>query len=249
MDSLKHYSRIIAYESGNLNAKQVSKFEEELSEGGLLSREYRSYQASSEVSGYLAYQETKSLLSKISKEGKEDGIIRPINKWAMAASIALIFSASLAYLWLENNYSNGQLIQNNYYALNLSEVRAEGGSKNVLKAPYDAYISGRYQAALDILETINSDATEVDLLRGHLFLKLEQPDNAILSLTKVLQKNDQRFNENAKWHIGLAYLAKNDLENAHTIFESFLDSETPLFQNQSNLLLQKIDTPLWRLIN
>jgi len=244
MDSLKYYNRIMDYESGNLNPKDVSKFEDELSEGGLLAKEYSAYLASTEIADYLAYQETKSLIHEISKEGKKDGKVTLLNKWTVAASIALIISFGIAYLWTEKQHSYERLIEQNYYALNLSEVRKEGTSSNILKAPFDAYISGKHQKALDLLDNIQTEYIEVDLLRGHLFLKLEKPDEAISSLSKVLQKKDPRFSENAKWHIGLAYLAKNDLENAHIIFKSFLNSDTPLFQNQSKEILQQLDTSL-----
>lgn len=243
MALLKYYDQIIAYDSGQLSLVEKNNFEQKLANDSTLKKELEAYQAAKEVGNYLAYLETKSLLQKIGTTRKKSTkwLTFVSKKWAFAAAISLLIGLASWYFYLQQNDTKQKLATEYYYALDFSEVRSGKTQETIFQTAMDAYHANKYQQTLRILNNLSVEkTTEAELLKGYCFFNLEQPKNAIIAFSFVIQQNDSRFKDNAQWQLALCHLMLGETDKATQILNTFTISTIPFYSNRAKELLPKI---------
>ncbi|MBM1105703.1 hypothetical protein JQC67_06065 [Aurantibacter crassamenti] len=189
----------------------------------------------------------KSKLVGFEKDITEDVPVRTLRpnyqKWAMAASIALL----IAMGWLGyNNFSGpnyGKLYESNFseYPNTVYAITRGESVESIERNAFSAYESGDYKTAIEnfnkIPETDRKDYYDFYLGLSH--MNLEQQVESKTFLNSVIS-SDTEFTPEAHWYLALISIKEKDKENAKQHLK-ILTSEYDYQKEKALVLLQELE--------
>ncbi len=245
MEEQHNYDRVQQYVDGELSAADRLAFEQELGTNPALQKNYDDYLEAAAVVDQLAYEQLRQTIGDFkqcsSVEGSSPGRTRRLRFGAMAAAMLLLFSLGWGW-WQAQKYTDEQLALQYYEAPNLSALRGQAAP---LQAAVQAYQSGAYPQAIDLLQTelANSKDRNTTLyLLAHVYHQSELLPPAIDRFSELVATQDPRYLENAQWHLALNYLRAGEEIACRKVLNDILTNEQHGFRTLAQELLQKLDT-------
>ncbi|MEO1516843.1 MAG: tetratricopeptide repeat protein [Bacteroidota bacterium] len=105
------------------------------------------------------------------------------------------------------------------------------------------YQAKRYGDVLPLLEQHlqeGNNSSRLQLLLGICKLETNDPEGAREAFQLILQKNDPRFSDHAKWYTGLSFLKQGNASAAKTFFQQLADDPTADHRQQAADIIQKL---------
>lgn len=116
------------------------------------------------------------------------------------------------------------------------------GSQGKLALAMLHYQRDEFTEALKFFEAVLQSEPDdtVYFFAGISYLATNNPDSAITCFRKVLDDGNNELRKPAEWYSGLAYLKKNDLENARAVFSNIISYDGP-YKDDAMELLKRLD--------
>lgn len=214
-------SRIEQYISGEMSAAEQATFAQEIAQDQALADEVKLQQ---DITAAFTEPDVVALekqLSQVVKEGRKGRNLQhlPWRRYAVAASIVLLVGIISLYIFSPSAMSNEELYL--AYAdfpaeLDMGVAIRSAGENDSLLADslsmefrhiYDLYQKGAFQEALEDLQALEgsvsrSEASTYAYILGLLYLRTNQPTEAIVSFDRVKGQAE----EEANWYKMLALL-------------------------------------------
>lgn len=248
MDNNRHL--ISRYLGGELDPGEVARFEEALGRDPALQQEFDLYREVDEAITDTEVMDLRAQLSDLHEElipaiertGTKKSKRRAL-RYAMAASIAVVVSFG-AYGLLFNRVSHTKLVTQFYKPYDVTLVNRSGLSEvqQMLAEASFLYESGQYREAITVFEQVmamDPASIESQFYRGISYFELKDYVNADLSLTKVVEHNDNLYIEQADWYLGFCYLMMDQREKARKQFEK-LASKEGIYRDQALKIVKKL---------
>jgi hypothetical protein len=139
------------------------------------------------------------------------------NVWTIAAS--LLICVSLAWLYLDKNYSNKALFDKNFILIE-NQVRGDQPSNPEEK-----------------LSLLIQD------------LKSDQVNTVIAFQEFIDENEDMDNEQKAKWYLALAYLKENNIVKSKELLQNIISEKNNPFNNKASILLNDLNNVWRNVIN
>jgi hypothetical protein len=160
--------------------------------------------------------------------------------WFKAAVFVLIPAAFL-WLYAYANYSDSNLAQS-YYVQPVYEVeRGNGITHHQYTAAFEAFSNRDFNAVLQI----QSNEVDVLVLKAHAYYKLQETENALVLLDKILT---QAANDEAEWLKINILLQQGKFKDVKLLAEKMSLNNSHAYQQQAANLLKELKHPLRKLV-
>jgi TolA-binding protein len=164
--------------------------------------------------------------------------------YRLAAIITLLLGVAAVYWFSAERNSAEDLFLANYepYPMVLNQ-RAGNGDNEAFNAAIEAYQSGDFENALVYFNQLIEQDTLVTMSKfyqGVIQLTLQNPAAAVAILEPVAEGENQLIKQQALWYLGLAYLQKQDSENAMITFRRLLQ-KGDYKQKEVDAILEHLD--------
>lgn len=245
MSPEKYHTQIEAWLLGELSPEEAQSFENQMKADDSLSKAVKEQEVAFEAIDLLVEENLTHKLKALQEERyakpRSIGILRRM-PLAIAASVVVLIAAGVAFM-MNQNFSNQQLVANNF-EISDTGIRGEGN------AAFDSFANGDYTNAVAQFETIlkeNPERKAVQLYLGQSYYMLKDYPKALSQFETVFKNNtpDPRFSNDARWYMGLTYLAMEDKQNAKTIFEELKNNQVPIFGEKAESILNDLES-FWR---
>ena len=254
MDKAEKYHLIDRYFEGDLNEKELQRFNEymghdsDFADAIALEKDL--------IAGIETFgnQKLKAELQAIHEEeignlpqlqAKNEAKVvrmRRFSQWAIAASLAL---GLIAAWWIINTNSSPSELALTAYEKPTFETLRGGESEAIIGDIKTFYQNENYQKAADelqlYLETHNTDA-EAWFYLGICQFELGHYPQAIAAF-QTAQKDDN-LNDQATWHLALTYLKQNNTKQAKAELQKLLGDSVPTvvkMKEKAKQLMDKLD--------
>jgi hypothetical protein len=168
---------------------------------------------------------------KVEERGE---ISRPFwSRYAVAASITLLLVAG--FLYKSDVFSpTSQRAFNKYYQ---AETYARGGCPQELPF-FKNYADGRYQEALDQVNTLPTDSIFcITYFKGLCYLAQDQSATAIPLFSQATESKNGEVKNKAKWYLSMAYLEANDNEKAKKMLQEIAAEPENPYSNPASQII------------
>jgi tetratricopeptide (TPR) repeat protein len=182
------------------------------------------------------------------KEMKPQATITPFNstrrilryRIAVAATIVLVFLTFMAYDYF--TLSSEKVFANNYQSYELTTFRDDEQSTAIDKA----YKGKNYQEVISLQQTTAQNDIEANFLAGMSNLELNNNENAILNLKKVIDLNKTNgtnlWQDQAEFYLALVFLKNKDHDSSIELLQKIKDDPEHLYH-------EKVTARLLRQVN
>jgi len=242
MNSIK----IQRYLDGDMSGAERIDFEKELAVDPDLKSLTDNYNILAEGIRYHARQNAWNRIQQLEAgyAGQEIKMVPSRKIWpvyAVAASVAII---AIAFAYNNNlNFNKSERIfEANftpYQALVHGPTRSEAIPESKQARAFSAYSNENYQQAVTLFKEI--DALENDPLiwfyLGNSYLAIDKPEDAINYFLQVLSQ-DTALTSQARWYLGLSYVAKGDIDEAKKVFQALANDTTSYGERAKSILNQ-----------
>lgn len=161
-------------------------------------------------------------------------ITRPLfGRYAVAASITLLLVAG--FLYKSDVFSpTSQRAFNKYYQ---AETYARGGCPQELPV-FKQYADGRYQEALDQVNTLPTDSIFcITYFKGLCYLAQDNSATAIPLFSQAKESKNGEVKNKAKWYLAMAYLEANDNEKAKKMLQEIAAEPENPYSNPASQII------------
>ena len=239
--------KIQRYLDGDMSGAERNAFERELAVDPALKNLANAYRNIAEGIQYHARQNAWTTIQALEAGYSDEELqiesprrrIWPV--YAVAASLAVI---AIAFVYNNNyNFNKADRILaahfTPYQALVNGPTRSDAISESLQERAFSAYSNENYQQAISLFEEI--DVLENDPLiwfyLGNAYLATDKPEDAINYFLQVLSQ-DTALTPQARWYLGLSYLAKGDIDEAKKVFEALANDTTSYGERAKSILNQ-----------
>lgn len=254
------YDTISAYLRQQLPAREREAFEQKMANDAQLREEVEAHRLASEAIEWSIAESLRKELASWSEPAAgstpaapaSDAIIRPLwrRNWAIAAT-ALIIIVAGAYLWSNQNYTNGALAEGYYPKSELAGLRSSNPTKADALAPgYEALNSGNYSEAINLFGRLTSDellGPKALYFKAHAHFQQKQFNEAISSLSNLIQQSEGEEKDRAEWLLALSYLGAGKTAEAKILISKIAANKDHSYAPQAGQLLGDLNS-LWRKI-
>lgn len=238
---------LLNYFTNDLSPDQEQQFNELLATDSEFKQQF---DFEKDLQGVIRDKETTDLKSKLvgfEKEFAKETPVRTLRpnyqKWAMAASIALL--VTMGWIGYNNlsgpNYgnlyeSNFQEYPNTVYAITRGET-----IESIERDAFAAYEAGNYQKAIDNFNKIPAENKEeyLDFFLGQSHLNLGELQKSKTYLNSVIS-SDSEFIAEAHWYLALISLKEKNKEGALSNLKT-LTSNYDFQKDKALELLQELE--------
>jgi len=249
--------RIRQYLSGNMTAPEQAAFEEDMKKETDLADRVADYRPLFEGFKALQMETFRERLDQWHEElrhvpepqqqtPKKNRRIE-LFKYAAAAIIALGISFAGLKWYAEVNYSTQVLIDRNYSPRKTPATLSS--QADLFREGYNAYQAKNFNQAINFFSQVPNTHPrffEAQLFLGYAYFEDGQLTKAERAFQTVVASNDQRFAENAEWHLLLTYLRQNPESRAfNTLLEKLSDDPGHGFHEEALDLRASLQT-FWR---
>ena len=160
----------------------------------------------------------------------------PVIGIAATVSILVFF-----FIKIVINTTDYQVLFDQYYSpyyniLGESERSVNKEDGNLAMRLYD---QKRYEEAIRVFDNLieqDPDNSAFRFYKALSHLELDQTASAIESLKMVVNKSDKRFEEPARWYLGLAYVNAEEIEKAKETFRDIIANESSYSERAVEIL-------------
>ncbi len=236
-------NRLDKYISGAMNESDALKFEEEIEGDEELKREYNLQKNLSLGIAVHANEALKSKLEKIhndvvsspSSSGKSSSL-----QWrylAIAASVSILI---ISYFLISSNKNS---LYSKYYEAPTFSIQRGSSTNNLLDQAGLNFNNKKYKQAADNFKTYLIDYPNDQNARFYLgitYLELEDYDNAIVALDKVVSSDDPLMKDQSLWYLALAHLTRDKSKARLLLGNLSQDQHSGKWQKMAKNLLEEL---------
>ncbi len=244
MSPEKYHTQIEAWLTGDLNPEEAKSFEAAMKNDAALATAVKEQEVALEAIDLLVEESLSDKLKVLQEErySKSRSIGNRSIPLAIAASLVILIATGFTF-WMNQKYSNQQLATSNF------EVWDDGVRGQ--NTGWDSFTNGDYEQAINELEVLSE--SDPNYLKAQFYLgqshfQLKNYKNALSFYERIIQSNDPRFANHAKWFSGLAYLGMEELDNAKAVFEELKSDSSAGFDKKAATILKDLDS-FWRFGN
>lgn len=168
----------------------------------------------------------------------------PLKKWISVAAVLIVISVFSFWFLNQQKETPKDLYGTHFspYTNVVAPISRNDDELSFKEIAFLNYEEKKYNNALsnfnELLQNASSEEKKViNLYKAICLLALEKPEQAVAILQNYKTVND-KFKDKYLWYLGLAYLQKNDAENAQKTFE-ILAKETYNFKQKETLSILK----------
>lgn len=239
------------YLAGDLNEQEIEVLERRMKDDASFAASFKVYKDSVVSVKQKAFVDEVAALMQEKKadsiepeaiEGKSHSMGNrgfSIYRYAAAASILIAVSY---FSWTTFGVKSNEDVYLSYYAPYDGIVTTRDDSGSYLEG-LSAYSNGGYEEALNMLLNAQADhisQAQMSLLIGNCYMNLGDVDNAVITLGKIADDNDQMTLSNRDWYLALCYLKLEQITEAKTLLTNLVESNTAFSRNARVLLEESI---------
>ena len=229
-DKEELYQSIERYLAEEMEAEELSRFEEKLATDAALKAEVRLHRELAEsVTEQAGTEKLIEDLNEIHRESPAEYSKSGPRKllWAAAAVVLLFFLAWVVYDMLFDEGKDPQTLYAEYYEVYpaLDQKRDANAESDELNQALASYRKGEYRKALNGFQKSFSTPVASDFYSGICFMELQKPDSAIYFLSLVVDEGDNLLMNQAQWYLALSYLSQGEVESAILILNKIITNE------------------------
>ena len=196
-------------------------------------------------------RELKARLSTLSASYSESNIVRlpkqpkSVNwkKMLAAATVILAISTFVTVQYFMNNSTtsdeNSQVLFAQYFnPIELSNVRSTSESIDI-----SSFRNGDYKAAIPVLQqvlSVDPDRTDISIALANSYFAIDAPQDAIVVLTPIIERNDPVFSDQAKWYSALCYLKLSLDDKAIVYLNDLAQNSAADYHDEANTLIEEL---------
>ncbi len=245
----KNRHLVSKYLDGELNALEMSGFEEALLQDHKLQEELDLYREVDEALNDTEMLDFRAQLDDLHEElspkleKKRSGRTKRALRYAVAASIAVVISLG-TYNLLFKKVSDSKIVSQFYkpYDVTLVNRSANDGLTKTLTTALEKYENQEYKEAIPLFRQVleyNPDMVASYLYSGISFFEIEEYRNAGQSFQEVIDHNDNLYVEQAEWYLGFVFLMRDEKDKAKEQFEKIADTQG-YYQDEAEKILKRI---------
>lgn len=238
---MENLDLIDRYFENSLSPKEQKLFNDLLQNNSDFKEEYLFQKDLKKVIKISQHEELKSTLSQIEEKADNNyGFTMIPKKWMIAASLAII--ATLGVWGIKSLfYPSNEAIFEEYFQADRNTVHPVVRGeiiKTIENRAFAAYEAQDYYKAINLFNSVkNPNDAYILYYKGLCFLALDKKEEAITLLkqvgTSIDSENDSiNFNEKANWYLALAYLKKDNIEQAISQLTEIRDNPNSSFKKQ-----------------
>jgi len=143
------------------------------------------------------------------------------------AAVALLLIICGVYFFKGESPSAQQLFAQNYEAYSLSLASRDVASDKSLARLNELYRQKNYKAALPLFDqALQNDSLNARMLigAGICHLELNQPQAARNRFSAIIEAQDLRLQDMARWYTALSFLKEGQIKNAQTYLDQILSN-------------------------
>lgn len=188
-------------------------------------------------------------LPQIKAETSTNGKGKKVRRlWYAAAAVILLAIGFTGLKWYaDHNYRTDVLVQQNYSPRKTSSTLAE--SNDPFQQGYNAYQEQQFPAAIDFFGRILSDNPrypEAQLFLAYSYFENKQFVPAEQSFRNVIETGDERFLDNAEWHLMLSLWEQTDKQtDFRALLDAIIDQPRHSFHDEAQALNASLNS-FWR---
>ena len=254
-----NFDHIEKFFDGTMDASEVKEFEKRMASDSEFAEEIRLYSQARALIQAAASKRMKQRLDSLRHDESTTVVetfmkyrLTKSNWYAMAASVALLIAAVFVY---DLNYSQKSgttltTLYESYYevpgtALLASRNTNSSEAEVRWNKAINEYNEKQYQQAAVNFSSLLSDTSfsrhsAASFYLGNCFLNLNKPDSAIHYFSLVSENSS--FAADAKWYLGLSYLASDDVKNASDQLTAIKKSDDHPKKSQARKLLRQLSS-------
>ena len=246
--NLRYTEIIDRFQSGEMSAEEVKRFNSDLLANKALAREIKLEQDLDIIlrQDKIIDFRKKLLNSYYLGKGKKKAVTIVAlgrQKWYMAAAsiVFLMVMGGILLLTMPKNYSNDDLFTKYYSTENVLDV-ARSADANIVEAIIK-FQEKDYKAATHLFSIIlqsETDNTAAWFYNGIACIETEQFDSAIKSFQHIIAANNSFYIEHAKWYLGLCFLKNNETSKAIAEFQNIASESKNYHKVDAQHLLVKL---------
>gem|GEM_PF-6879910 len=243
-----YFNRIVSYLEGTTSSTEKLQFEKDLQQDPNLQQEYQAYLATRAAIDDLALDQVRSTVAQIAQQAPEAKTFRLSRRVIAMAASFLMLIVLMALLYGRQQYSDKQLFAQQYEAPNWSPIRGSSTAANTYDQAIANMQAGKRQNAMDQLASIPPEEevyVTAQYALAHVQLQADKAEIAIETFSRIVDRNDKRYQEAAGWFLILSYLKTGLPTEANRQLELMLQNQQhPYYQDA--LRLQRQLASFWR---
>ncbi len=223
MENEKYTFELIEqYLAGELEGEALRDFEAQLKSNPDLAKAVGEQRLTHKAVDIYAQIKTKEQVKSLHEQVRQGRRRQRTLMIPLAASIALLIAVGLWLFSGNNTPTTDELVAANF-DLYPNRITTMGETDSLLAIAMEAYEEKEFETALRVFSEMPNDLPEAALIHlygGVSYLGLHEPDNALLVLGRIGE--DSPYREAARWYEALAYLEKQQTEEARTVLEQIV---------------------------
>ena len=235
------------YFSNTLTPEQEQRFNELLATDTEFKEQFIFEQDLQHAIGDKERKDRKAKLKRFEadiEQKRSNSPKRGYQKWAMAASIALLvglgwfgYTTFFATDYKDLYEANFQQYPNTVYAI----TRGSEEDNSVERKAFEAYEANDNASAIGFLEELRQtgDLEYVDFYLAQSYLNDDQPKKAIPLLARIV-KDREEFAPEALWYMALAHLRIDEKKNAEQALKDLV-ADGRYKKDEAEILLEKLE--------
>ena len=244
----KELELIEQYLDGKLKGADLELFDEKLQTDHQFALEVTGYRNTIEsIDAYgrdLFSESIAGWEEELEESAKEKEVkIVPFKRYVAIAATLLLLLIPAAYLIFFYQSQESRLFAQHFQPYeNITNVRSDDRSNELLQQGMTAYDSKAYRQAIELLNEYvhanQSDATAIFYL-GEAYLANDQPEQAETQYLAVVENGDNVFVEIAQWHLALTYLKQDKTEQLQELLQSIKGAPGHTYSQEAEELVTK----------
>lgn len=144
-------------------------------------------------------------------------------RWLMVAASFILIAAFLTIIWQRNSTSSPAF--GDYFDHFDQLVTFRDSDSTYYSAGLEAYTKRNYVRAYELLSNIDSLGNELSFYEAVSALGSEKLDSAIVLFEKLGTNSSNKYYQQVKWYLSLAYWKAGKLEKASKLWDSISENE------------------------
>ncbi len=214
----EEFDRLEKYINNQLTEADKEVLEDELKNDPLLQEKLDQLKNASEATESYGL---KLKLNQIHSDLYPENQKTNSRKFYYYAAAACIFLVTIGW-WFSSSVQSSDELYSKHFEIYPDYVSSRTVDTNEIKAAFEYYNTGKFQKAASEFEKLhqnNSQNIDVPFYLGLSHLNDNQTNNAIKYLTDVVANND-KYRQQARWFLALAYLKGSQLTEAKAILKN-----------------------------
>lgn len=269
MNTEKYFDAIEKYFEGQMSATEAATFEAEMAKNPALKATVENYQIADEAIEVLIESSLRAELKDLRQAGQQTEItdtsqttkkeakvinMRPwIRNLSIAASVALLVGF-FTFQYMDNQYSNEQLMQANYGEVNFSTLRGVNpdnvdNAQLVLEEATAAWEAENYERVIELVQGIpmtDDYYAKAQYMLGHSLYQQGDYKNATIAFDSTVAQEDEKYTDNAQWYAILSAIGADEaMSSIQERLEAIISDTGHGFEQQARDLRQDLGS-FWR---